>query len=133
MSSKNESSKSEMNAGAGTGASTGGQQAAAGRIPMPWELPWFGPDAFARGQEMFARGQEAFARAMSEQVERTQKVMDELTGYEAVAVQRARAAVADLAKLATDSIDYCAKLSAEWRKLALETTRRAAEQAAPRA
>ncbi len=105
----------------------------AGRIPMPWELPMFGGEAFTRGQEMFARGQEVFAQLVHEQIARTQKVMEELAGFEAVATQRARAAVSDLAKLTTDSLDYCAKLSAEWRKGAADTGRRAVEQMSPRA
>ena len=70
---------------------------------------------------------------MQDQLARTQKVMAELASYEAVAIQRTRAAVADLGKLATDSIDYCAKLSAELRKAAAETSRKAVEQVAPRA
>ena len=57
----------------------------------------------------------------------------ELAGYEAVAVERARAAVSDLARLATDSLEYGVRLSAEWRKLAVDTTRRVVEQTAPRA
>lgn len=128
MTTKNESTKSET---AGTKAE--GARSEAGRIPMPWELPLFGPDAFARGQEAFTRGQEAFAQMVREQITRTERVMDELAEYEAVAVRRAREAVSDLAKLATDSLDYCAKLSAEWRKLAVETSRRAVEQVKPRA
>ena len=124
MTTKNESTKSETGTGTGTGT------AQMPRMPMPWEL--FGADAWTRGQEMFARSQEAFTQVMHEQIARTQKVMDELAGYEAVAVQRAREAVADLTKLATDSIDYCAKLSSEWRKLAVETGKRAADQAKAR-
>ena len=129
MTSKNDGTKSETGSNTSAGAATGA--GAGGRIPMPWDF--FSPDAYARGQEMFARGQEAFAQAMSEQIARTQKVMDELAGYEAVAVLRAREAVSDLAKLATDSLDYCAKLSTEFRKVAVETSRRAADQVKPRA
>jgi hypothetical protein len=108
-------------------------QAAAGkpeapRFPMPWELPWM-----TGGHEAFARGQEMFSQLMNEQIARTQKVMDEFANYEAVAAQRARAAVADLAKLATDSLDYCAKVTAEWRKVAVDNGRKAVEQVAPRA
>lgn len=91
------------------------------RIPMPWEMPWM------------TGGFEAFTQIAHEQIARSQRVMEELAGYEAVAYQRARVAVADLTKLATDSLDYCARLSAEWRKAATETTRRAVEQVAPRA
>jgi hypothetical protein len=47
-------------------------------------------------------------------------------------MQRARTAVNDLAKLASDSIGYAAQLSAEWRKMALDAGRRAADAFAPK-
>ena len=112
-------------AGTNTGAGAGtGWGAGHARPPMPWEM--FGGEAFARGQEVFAR-------LVQENVSRTHKLLDELAGYEAVAVERARAAVADLARMATDSLEYGARLSAEWRKLAVDTTRRVVEQTPPRA
>lgn len=122
MSNKTETPKTE------TAGKTEAPKAEAPRFPMPWELPWM-----TAGHEVFARGQEMFAQAMKDQISRTQKVMDELAGYESVAVDRARTAVSDLARLATDSLDYCVKLSAEWRKLAIETGRKAVEQVGPRA
>lgn len=131
MSTKNETPKTDA---AQTAApKTEAPRAEAPRMQMPWELPMFGPEAFAKSQELFARGQEAFAQLMTDQLARTQKVMEELANYEAVALQRTRAAVADLGKLATDSIDYCAKLSAELRKVAVENGRKVVEQVAPRA
>ena len=109
----------EKSTGPGTGTGTG--QA---RHGAPWDM--FGGEAFARGQEVIAR-------LVQENVGRTHKLLDELAAYEAVAVERARAAVADLARLATDSLEYGARLSAEWRKLAVDTTRRVVEQTPPRA
>jgi|JI10StandDraft_1071094.scaffolds.fasta_scaffold02649_15 hypothetical protein len=131
MTTKNETPKTEPTATATP--KTEAPKAEAARPQMPWEMPMFGADAFARSQEMFARGQEAFAQMMHEQIARSQKVMAELATYEAVALERTRAAVADLTKLATDSLDYCAKLSAEWRKVAAESSRKVVEQVAPRA
>lgn len=76
---------------------------------------------------------EAFTQMMRDQIERTRALVDELAVYEGVAVQRARTAVNDLAKLAGDSIGYFAQLSAEWRKLAIDASRRAGEAFAPKA
>ena len=123
MTTKTETPKTET-----AGTKTEAPKAELPRFPMPWELPWMNA-----GADVFSRGQEMFAQAVKEQIARSQKVMDDLAGYESVAVDRARHAVADLARLATDSLDYCVKLSAEWRKLAVETGRKAVEQVAPRA
>ena len=79
--------------------------------PFPWTLP----------------APEVFTQMMRDQIARTQGLMEELAVYENVAVQRARTAVHDLAKLATDSLGYMAQLSAEWRKLAVDASRRASE------
>ena len=38
-----------------------------------------------------------------------------------------RKAIDEMAKLSRDSVDYFGQLSAEWRKLTLEATRKAAE------
>lgn len=84
---------------------------------MPWDLPL----PFAMPTP------EAFGQMMRDQLARTQGLMEELAVYEGVAVQRARTAVGDLAKMASDSIGYVAQLSAEWRKLALDAGKRTAE------
>ena len=80
MSNKTETPKTET-----AGTKTEAPKAELPRFPMPWELPWM-----TAGHEVFARGQEMFAQAMKDQISRTQKVMDELAGYESVAVDRAR-------------------------------------------
>lgn len=49
---------------------------------------------------------------------------DELATYENAMYERARAASADLANLAQESIQYAAALSAEWRKMGIEATRK---------
>ena len=85
-------------------------------LPLPFPLPT----------------PEAFTQIMKDQIARTQNIMEELAVYEGVAMQRARTAVSDLAKLASDSIGYMAQLSAEWRKMALDAGRRAADAFAPK-
>jgi hypothetical protein len=97
-------------------------QAAATPPKAPWDisLPFTLPTP------------EAFGQMMRDQIARTQNLMDELAVYENVAVQRARTAVSDLAKLASDSIGYVAQLSAEWRKVAVEAGKRAADAFAPK-
>lgn len=52
---------------------------------------------------------------------------DELARFENAAYERAKATTADFAKLANDAIVYASQLSAEWRKLSLETTKRITE------
>lgn len=85
-------------------------------LPLPFQLPT----------------PEAFTQMMRDQIARTQSLMEELAVYEGVAMQRARTAVHDLAKLASDSIGYASQLSAEWRKMALDAGRRAADAFAPK-
>lgn len=99
---------------------SGTEQKAAPRapwdIPLPFQLPT----------------PEAFSQMMRDQIARTQGLMEELSVYESVAMQRARTAVHDLAKLASDSIGYMSQLSAEWRKLALDAGKRAADAFGPK-
>lgn len=109
--------------GAQPGATAQAQSQAPRAEPRaPWDLPLPFP----------LPTPEAFTQMMRDQIARTQGLMDELAVYESVAVQRARTAVGDLAKLASDSIGYCAQLSAEWRKVALDAGRRAADAFGPR-
>src|SRR5262245_31799746 len=87
------------------------------RDPM-FGLP-FTPDAFA-----------AFAR---EHMARMETWMRELSTLEDAMVARARATTQQLAQLTQDTIDYVAQLSAEWRKLAIDVTKRASDIAVPKA
>ena len=83
--------------------------------------PMFGlpltPDAFA-----------AFAR---EHLARMDTWMRELSALEGAMVARARATTQQLSQLTQDTIDYVAQLSAEWRKLAVDVTRRASDIVEP--
>ena len=76
---------------------------------------------------------EAFAGYAREHLARLDAWMRELAVMEQAMVARARATTQQLAQLTSDSIDYVAQLSAEWRKLAVDVTRRASDIAIPRA
>jgi hypothetical protein len=69
-----------------------------------------------------------WAQAARENLMRLQATInaywDELASYENAMYDRARSATADLANLAQESIQYVATLSAEWRRMTLEATRR---------
>lgn len=74
---------------------------------------------------------EQFVAAARDNVLRMQATMnaywDELAGYENAMYARARSASQDMANLAGESIQYVAQLTAEWRKMTVEATRRVAE------
>jgi hypothetical protein len=76
---------------------------------------------------------DAFAGYAREHLARLDAWMRELSTMEAAMVARARATTQQLAQLTQDSIDYVAQLSAEWRKLALDVTRRASDIVVPKA
>ncbi len=97
-------------------------QARASEARAPWDLPL----------PFTLPTPEAFGQMVRDHIARTQGMMEELAVYEGVAVQRARTAVNDLARLTADSLGYMSQLSAEWRKLALDAGRRAADAVAPK-
>ena len=76
---------------------------------------------------------DAFAGYAREHLARMETWMRELSQLEDTMVTRARATTAQFAQLTQDSIDYLAQLSAEWRKLAMDVTRRASDIAVPKA
>jgi acetyl-CoA acetyltransferase len=80
-----------------------------------------------------AQHQEFFKKMMEEQVSRATSLVDELAKLEAQGVEQARAAVEEMGKLAKESIAYSTKLSAEWRKMSLDTFRKAADLWMPKA
>lgn len=115
-----------------------GAGAASAKAPFNPFNPFAGANPFnpfaAVGANPFAMPvPEVFGQLVRDQIARTQALMNELAVHEGVAVQRARTAVDDLARLTTDSIGYLAQLAGEWRKLSLETMQRTADAFAPRA
>lgn len=101
------------------------QASAQSRARSPWELPFAAPFGMPVP--------EVFSQLMRDQIARTQAIMSELSAHEGVAAQRARTAVDDLARLASDSIGYVGQLTAEWRRLSIEAMQRTADAFAPRA
>ena len=76
---------------------------------------------------------DAFAGYAREHLARLEAWMKELSTLEDAMVARARTTAQQLTKLTQDSIEYMAQLSAEWRKLALDVTRRASDIVVPKA
>jgi hypothetical protein len=76
---------------------------------------------------------DAFATYAREHLARMEAWMKELSSLEAAMVARARSTTAQLAQLTQDTIDYVAQLSAEWRKLAVDVTKRASDIVVPKA
>ena len=94
--------------------------AAFGAMPNLSDLPWPTAAAF-----------EQFSAVARQNLDRLQTTLnsywDEIAGYENAMYERAKAASQDMANLASESISYAAALTAEWRKLSVETTRKIAD------
>jgi hypothetical protein len=73
---------------------------------------------------MWTRSQELFRDLMTDALARSQAFADHVATLEADAMARASSAVAAWAQLAQDSISYGAQLSAEARKLGVETAKK---------
>lgn len=72
----------------------------------------------------WAASQEMFHKMMGEATGRAQAFAGEYAALEAQMIARARAAIESWAQLAQDAIAYSAQLSAQARKLGLETAQR---------
>ncbi|MCC7382842.1 MAG: hypothetical protein IT384_13480 [Deltaproteobacteria bacterium] len=75
----------------------------------------------------------AFRTMFEEQIKRIDGFYQDLANAEVKSAEQAKMAIDESAKLMKQTVEYSLKLSAEWRKLALETTRRAAEMMQPKA
>jgi methyl-accepting chemotaxis protein len=71
--------------------------------------------------------QDAWKKMMGDQVARMEQAFAEAARVQEQTLEQSRRAIDDLAKLSKDSVAYYGQLSAEWRKLTLEATRKAAE------
>ena len=60
-----------------------------------------------------------------------EQAFGESARWEHQGMDQVKTAVDEWARLSKDTFAYWGQLSAEWRKLALETTRKAAEMMAP--
>lgn len=81
-------------------------------------LPNFDPMA------LFQQGQQAFAKLMTDSLARWQSFADQYAAIEAQVSTHAQAAVTNWAQLAKDAISYGTQLSAEARKLGVETAKK---------
>ena len=76
---------------------------------------------------------DSWKKMVDEHAARVASMVEEMGRLEARGLEQARGALDEAQKLVRTSLDYQAQLTAEWRKLAVETTRRAAEMILPRA
>jgi hypothetical protein len=80
-----------------------------------------------------ATGMEAWGKLAQDGMQRVQSFYDELATFEAASYERAKAAGTQWAELVTDTVSYMAQMTAEWRTITLEATRRSGELLSPRA
>jgi hypothetical protein len=59
--------------------------------------------------------------------------LEQLASLESKSAEQAKVAIDESAKLMKQTLEYSLKMSAEWRKLALENSRRAGEWMTPKA
>ena len=72
-------------------------------------------------------GAEAFAPWLRDHAAKIEKISDEIAAFEHAMVERIKINAADVAALVQDSLDYMQQVGAEWRKIAIDTARRAAD------
>jgi hypothetical protein len=77
----------------------------------------------AQGQET----KDAWNKMVNEQTDRIAAMCDEVAKLETKGFEQARQAIEETTKLVRTSLEYQMQLASEWRKLALDATRRAAE------
>ena len=68
-----------------------------------------------------------FGKLTEDNLQRVQALYDELASWESRAYDRTKATMSHVSEMANDSLAYASALSAEWRKLTLEATRRGVE------
>lgn len=72
-------------------------------------------------------GAQAFAPWMREHATRLESISDEISEFERAMMERIKTNAADVAALVQDTLDYLQQVSGEWRKIAVDTARRAAD------
>ena len=72
-------------------------------------------------------GPEMFAPWLREHAARIEKISDEVATFERAMMERIKTNAADVAALVQDSLDYMQQVGAEWRKIAIDTAKRAAD------
>ena len=77
----------------------------------------------AQGQQL----KDAWNKMVTEQSDKVAAMYDELAKLETKGFDQTRAALEETTKLVKSTLEYQMQLAAEWRKLAIDATRRAAE------
>jgi hypothetical protein len=72
-------------------------------------------------------GADAFAPWMREHASRLESISDEVAVFERSMMERIKTNAADVAALVQDTLDYLQQVSGEWRKIAIDTAKRAAD------
>ncbi|HPH64756.1 MAG TPA: hypothetical protein PLF40_03395 [Kofleriaceae bacterium] len=76
---------------------------------------------------------EAFADFARDQAARVDQWMKDIAVYEAAVSERLKANAEQISKLAHDSMEYAAQMSAQYRKQFTDTARRVVDSIAPKA
>jgi hypothetical protein len=72
-------------------------------------------------------GADAFAPWMREHASKLETISEEIAVFERAMMERIKTNAADMAALVQDTLDYLQQVSGEWRKIAIDTARRAAD------
>jgi hypothetical protein len=83
---------------------------------------------FVQSQQML----EMWTRATQEQLARMDKMAEQVQSMQGQAVDRTKEAIDETARLMKESLVYATALSAEWRKVTLEATKKATEMVTPK-
>jgi hypothetical protein len=95
---------------------------------IPSFADWMKPETWTR----YASG-EQWVKAAEEQMGRVSTILEDVAKAEKVAVDQCHSAVQEMTRLTLASIDYSARLASEWRRSALEASRRGLDLARPKA
>ncbi len=90
----------------------------------PMQVWTIGQQAWQSTQQAWLASQEAFQKAITDAFGRSESFTAHIASLESQMTARAHEAVDQWAKLAHDTINYGAQLSAEARKLGFETARK---------
>lgn len=70
---------------------------------------------------------DSWKKMVDEQMARVTSIYDELSKVEGKQIDQLRSGIDEAAKMMKESLAYATQLTAEWRRLSLEATRRAAD------
>ena len=68
-----------------------------------------------------------FTPWMRDHADRIEQISDEIAAFEKQMIARWKTNAADMAALVQDTLDYMQQIGGEWRKIAIDTARRAAD------